>query len=70
MLHVNMNNEKKFQNYSFIIDFWQRLVTFVLYINFIFCTYKTSSSGTKDYMKEQYYTFRNGLDTLILKKIA
>jgi len=54
------------QNYSFVIDFWRRLVTtFVLYINFTFCTYKTSSSGTKDYMKEQYYAFRNGLKALV-----
>jgi len=66
MLHFDMNNEKKLQKYSFVIDFWRRLViTFVLYTNFIFCTYKTSSSGTKDYMKEQYCAFRNGLEALV-----
>jgi len=33
--------------------------TFVLYINFIFYTYKIISSGTKDHMKEQYCAFRS-----------
>jgi len=65
MLHFDMINEKKLQNYSFIIDFWRRFVTFVLYINFIFCTYKTSSSEIRNYMKEQYCAFRNGSETLI-----
>jgi len=64
MLHFDMNNEKKLQNYIFVINFWQ-FVIFVLYINFIFCTYKTSSNGTKDYMKEQYYAFRNELKALV-----
>jgi len=42
------------QNYNFIIDFWRaRNNIIVLYINIIFCTYKTDRTGTKDYMKEQ-----------------
>jgi len=65
MLYFDINNEKKLQNYSFVIDFWRRFVTFVLYINFIFYTYKTSSSGIKDYMKEQYCAFRNELEVLV-----
>jgi len=34
-----MKDEKKLQNYSFVIGFWHRLVTtFALYKSFILCT--------------------------------
>jgi len=34
-----MKNEKKLQNYSFVIGFWRRLITtFALYKSFILCT--------------------------------
>jgi len=39
-----MKNEKKLQNYSFVIGFWRRLVTtFALHKSFILCTCTESS---------------------------
>jgi len=63
--------KKKIKNYSFIIDFWRRLVTTLLYIKICeYCKYKTSLVRTNIHFREQYYAFGNQLEALIKKSFV
>jgi len=65
-MRLYTENEKK--NYDFIINFWRRLVTTLLYIKVV-CKHKTSLVRCSDYFRKQHYAFRNQLGALIKRSV-